>query len=133
MVRDRFRLPAKCVLFIESANEVEEERFDGDEGFVARSIVRQWLSLRQLRRRRRRGVLIVVTEVIRTLGQRTSLPDRSALSTDGAVGGMIGFLNGRRRRWISSVCEAESDSDAAAKEDDCVSTIESRWAWSRLV
>ncbi len=60
-------------------------------------------------------LIVVVVELhIFTLGQRANLICCSVFNVDG----IIGFLNGRRCRRISSVCEAESDSDAAANNDD---------------
>jgi hypothetical protein len=52
------------------------------------------------------------------LGQRVNLIFGSVFDIDVNVDGIIGFLNGRRRLCISSVCDAESDSDAAANDDD---------------
>ncbi len=95
------------------ANENDEEE-EGVDGLSSISIVRELSSLRQLRRRRRKGVLMVVELYIFILGQRANLIGWSDF--DGK--GMIGFLKGRRYRRIISVCEVESDSDAAANDDD---------------
>jgi hypothetical protein len=59
-------------------------------------------------------IVVVVELFIFILGQRTNLICCSVFD----VNGIIGFLNGRRCRRMSSVCEAESDSDAAANNDD---------------
>ena len=98
IARDRLRLPVQFVLFKARDNEVAEEDV---EGFSSISRLRELPSLRQLRRRRRNGVLMVVVVVllILTLGQRANLIGCSAFD----VNGMIGFLNGRRYRRISSV------------------------------
>ena len=53
-----------------------------------------------------------------TLGQRVNLMGCATFDIDVDVDGVIGFLNGRRRRRISSFCEAESDSDATINDDD---------------
>jgi hypothetical protein len=97
------------------ANENDDDDVDGSSSI---SIIRELLSLRQFRRRRRNGVLIVIGLFIFILGQRINFSCCSIFGIDINVDGIIGFLNGRRRRRMSSVCEVESDSDATANDDD---------------
>ena len=81
-------------------------------------IIRELSSLRQFRRRRRNGVLSTVVALAEgasfMLEHRVNLIGNSAFDAEG----MIGFLNGRRCRRVSSVCEAESEPDATAMIDD---------------